>query len=178
MKKPGSLLAIAAAAGMAFNATVVWAGDGGNVLGGIVTGALIGSVFGPDKKARGKNAMIGAVGGALIGSQIGNAYGGGGNAYDSGNAYDGGREDWRDSGHRRHEHRHSYRNTTTIIEQAPEQTVIVAPSREVQTVVVDEYGRTKAVIIEPRQETRTYIRTTPSRSYYDSPRYRVVESGY
>jgi hypothetical protein len=36
---------------------------------GLVTGALLGSVFGPDKKVRGKNAIIGAVSGYIIGTQ-------------------------------------------------------------------------------------------------------------
>lgn len=36
---------------------------------GLITGALIGSVFGPDKKVRTNNAIIGAVSGYLVGSQ-------------------------------------------------------------------------------------------------------------
>jgi hypothetical protein len=40
---------------------------------GMVTGALLGSVFGPNKKVRAKNAVIGAVSGYLIGDQYGKA---------------------------------------------------------------------------------------------------------
>ncbi len=36
---------------------------------GLVTGALIGSIFGPNKKSRAKNALIGAVSGYLIADQ-------------------------------------------------------------------------------------------------------------
>jgi|SaaInl7_135m_RNA_FD_contig_41_2221392_length_667_multi_8_in_0_out_0_1 uncharacterized protein YcfJ len=36
---------------------------------GMVTGALLGSVFGPSKKVRAKNAVIGAISGLIIGSQ-------------------------------------------------------------------------------------------------------------
>ncbi|MBF0140206.1 MAG: glycine zipper 2TM domain-containing protein, partial [Magnetococcales bacterium] len=51
-----------------------WAvADGAEALGGMVTGALVGSIFGPDKKHRGQNALIGAVAGGLIGSQINTA---------------------------------------------------------------------------------------------------------
>lgn len=39
---------------------------------GMITGALIGSVFGPDKKVRGKNALVGAISGYLIGNQYAN----------------------------------------------------------------------------------------------------------
>ena len=38
---------------------------------GMVTGALLGSVFGPSKKVRAKNAVIGAISGLIIGSQYG-----------------------------------------------------------------------------------------------------------
>jgi hypothetical protein len=40
---------------------------------GLVTGALVGSVFGPNKKVRAKNAVIGAVSGYIIGNQYANS---------------------------------------------------------------------------------------------------------
>lgn len=154
MKKTSSLLAVAVATGAFFNTSFVLAGDGGNVLGGMITGALIGSVFGPNKHVRGQNALIGAVGGAFLGSQMGSSQDSSDNSGWYGNAYP--------------------NRTTTIIHEEPQpQTVIFTPRREIETVVVDQYSH-ETVYVEPQQETVTYIQTERVPYYNGHHHYKVV----
>ncbi|MBF0422032.1 MAG: glycine zipper 2TM domain-containing protein [Magnetococcales bacterium] len=68
MKRMAGFVAAATFTGMLCVSSLAVA-DGAEALGGMVTGALVGSIFGPDKKHRAQNALIGAVAGGLIGSQ-------------------------------------------------------------------------------------------------------------
>ncbi|MBF0433801.1 MAG: glycine zipper 2TM domain-containing protein [Magnetococcales bacterium] len=149
MRRTTSFLAATAFVGALLGSS--WAvADGAEALGGMVTGALVGSIFGPDKKHRGQNALIGAVAGGLIGSQINTApaYAAPAPVYAAPppsytvverGYYEG----------PRHHHR-GY--TTTVIEQAP-----------VQTVVVERYAPApRTVYVE--EPTRSYV-------YSSSPRY-------
>ncbi|MBF0108971.1 MAG: glycine zipper 2TM domain-containing protein [Magnetococcales bacterium] len=163
MKRTGVWLAMTAAMGMMVNSGVVWAGSI-DPLGGMITGALVGSVFGPDKKHRTKNALIGAVAGAFLGSQVSYAQdqsaSGTGYAYVGG--YRGDDDDWDRRHHDRRHHRHHH-HTTTIIERVPsQQTVVVTPRYDdEETVVVTRYGNTKVIVVDP-PETRSYIHVTPA----------------
>ncbi|HAT49111.1 MAG: hypothetical protein HQL07_17460 [Nitrospirae bacterium] len=164
MKKTGGLLAISAALGMVFNSGVAWSGNLDPV-SGMITGALVGSIFGPDKRHRAQNALIGAVSGAFIGSQIAGAD----NDRSSSHSYGSRDSDWDDSYPRRH-HSHHDRRHVTVIEQVPvRETIIVRPEPRTETYIVDRYGQTKVIVVEP-QPTRTYI-TTPSDR---RPRYHTI----
>lgn len=164
MKKTGGLLAMSAALGMLFNSSVAWSGNI-DPLSGMITGALVGSIFGPDKKHRTQNALIGAVSGAFLGSQISGAEND--RSYSNNNrSYSNRGSDWDDS-YPSHHQRHHDRRHITVIEQVPEQqTIIVRPEPRTETYIVDRYGQTKVIVVEP-QPTRTYV-TVPSerRTYY------------
>lgn len=141
MKKSGVIFSVVAAMGMLVNSGLAWSGDI-DPISGMITGALVGSVFGPDKKHRAQNALIGAVSGAFIGSQLLHA--------DNRSFYGGGyRPDWdgRWGHHSRHRHRD---HRPTVIERGPAQrTVFITPRNHSKTVIVDRHGRTKYIIIDP-----------------------------
>ncbi|MBF0346606.1 MAG: glycine zipper 2TM domain-containing protein [Magnetococcales bacterium] len=178
MKRSGVLLAMTAAVGMVLNSGVAWAGAI-DPLGGMITGALVGSVFGPDKKHRTQNALIGAVTGAFLGSQLSYAQ----DQYQSSGGSSRGvsyRDDWDDSygRHDRRHHHHHHRYNTTVIEREPRsQTVIVTPRRDTETVIVKRYRDTKVIVVEPR-ETRTYIEVEPESRHYRNFGYDTVHSSY
>ena len=177
MKRSGVVLAMTAAVGMMFNSGVVWAGSI-EPLGGMITGALVGSVFGPDRQHRTKNALIGAVAGAFLGSQMSYAqdqYAGGSSR---GVSYRDDRDDWDDSYSRHDRRHHHHRYNTTVIERVPRgQTVIVTPRRDTETVIVKRYRDTKVIVVEPR-ETQTYIEVDPEPRHYNNFGYGSVHTSY
>lgn len=118
-------------------------------VGGMLTGALIGSVFGPDKKHRTENALIGAAAGALLGSQV---------AYSQEPAY------------RTHyapapevtTYYSAPRSYTRVVETYPQSRAYVYDDDEPRsTVIVERYPRERTVIVE-QPSTVVYY---PSGSY-------------
>ena len=127
---------------------------------GMVTGALIGSVFGPNKKVRGTNAVIGAVSGYLIGNQFA----------DKGESP---KQSWmnKQRSHNSRANRYPVTQTVIIPPTTQQQTVVIYKTppvehpyqREVRTVYSSPYSGSQTIIIE---------RTTPVVVYKNKRRDR------
>ncbi|MBF0142380.1 MAG: hypothetical protein HQL57_05310 [Magnetococcales bacterium] len=135
-------------------------------LQGMVTGALIGSVFGPDKQHRLENAAIGGFAGLLLGSQVAPAQAsdrhfdsdddGGYRSRHSRHSDDSGRS-------RHHRHRHRHHRERPVIVSNPPSTVFVQPYSSWTTT------RTETVVVTPSFGQTTVFTGYPYVSTYSYP---------